>query len=151
MVDQAMTYLPELKASSAKNSAGKTRWLELVETLRDITEGKIYLELQRARLTKLLASHHEELSLTAPETAPAGTQGEHIIACPFSYDHLTRHPICANAAVASTSTGLTATDKDKPKPAPVTAKDHRDAAADLMSDIQVETYSSMDKREKTDL
>jgi 26S proteasome regulatory subunit N5 len=46
---------------------------------------------------------------------------------------------------------LTATDKDKPKPAPVTAKDHRDAAADLMSDIQVETYSSMDKREKTDL
>lgn len=37
------------------------------------------------------------------------------------------------------------------KPAPVTAADHRDVAADLMSEIQVETYSSMDSREKTEL
>lgn len=37
------------------------------------------------------------------------------------------------------------------KKEPVTKRDHIDAAADLMSDIQVETYSSMDKREKTDL
>lgn len=43
------------------------------------------------------------------------------------------------------------TSKDKPKKEPVTKKDHLDAAADLMSDIQVETYSSMDKREKTEL
>jgi 26S proteasome regulatory subunit N5 len=55
-------------------------------------------------------------------------------------------------AVASTSASATATEIDKPnKPAAVTVKDHRDAAADLMSEIQVETYSSMDKREKTDL
>jgi 26S proteasome regulatory subunit N5 len=55
-------------------------------------------------------------------------------------------------AVASTSASATATENDKPnKPAAVTVKDHRDAAADLMSEIQVETYSSMDKREKTDL
>lgn len=37
------------------------------------------------------------------------------------------------------------------KPEPVTAQDHRDLAADLMSEIQVETYSSMDSREKTEL
>lgn len=33
----------------------------------------------------------------------------------------------------------------------MTKQDHLDAAADLMTDIQVETYSSMDKREKTEL
>jgi 26S proteasome regulatory subunit N5 len=37
------------------------------------------------------------------------------------------------------------------KKEPVTKRDHLEAAADLMSDIQVETYSSMDKREKTEL
>jgi 26S proteasome regulatory subunit N5 len=43
-------------------------------------------------------------------------------------------------------------DKEKTqKPKPVTAKEHLETAADLMSDIQVETYSSMDKREKTEL
>ena len=43
MVDESMTWLPELKsrkdAGEFKN--GKDRWLELVSTLRDITEGKV--------------------------------------------------------------------------------------------------------------
>nr|XP_019045606.1 26S proteasome regulatory subunit N5 [Kwoniella bestiolae CBS 10118]OCF24536.1 26S proteasome regulatory subunit N5 [Kwoniella bestiolae CBS 10118] len=111
MVDEAMGWLPTLKTQKdqGKFSGGKDRWLELVKTLRDITEGKIYLELPRARLTVMLASYHEQLSETAPKES--------------SY---------------------------KPKPEPVTSKDHLDVAADLMSDIQVETYSSMDKREKTE-
>lgn len=52
----------------------------------------------------------------------------------------------------STTTPASKTDaKDQPKREPVTKRDHLDAAADLLSDIQVETYSSMDKREKTEL
>ncbi|OCF72908.1 26S proteasome regulatory subunit N5 [Kwoniella mangroviensis CBS 8886] len=102
MVDEAMTWLPTLKSQKdqGKFNGGKDRWLELVKTLRDITEGKIYLELPRARLTVMLASYHEQLSETAPKES--------------------------------------------------SSKDHLDVAADLMSDIQVETYSSMDKREKTE-
>lgn len=129
MVDQAMTYLPGLQAQQGAVAGGdKLRWLELLETLRDITEGKIYLELQRARLTRMLAGYHEERAASAPEMAPGASEG--------------------------TATGTGASDKDKSdkaKPAPVTAQDHRDAAADLMTEIQVETYSSMDRREKTDL
>lgn len=53
----------------------------------------------------------------------------------------------STAAVAESSTSQ----EKKEKKEPVTKKDHFDAAADLMSDIQVETYSSMDKREKTEL
>ncbi|OCF54883.1 26S proteasome regulatory subunit N5 [Kwoniella mangroviensis CBS 10435] len=102
MVDEAMTWLPTLKSQKdqGKFNGGKDRWLELVKTLRDITEGKIYLELPRARLTVMLASYHEQLSETAPKES--------------------------------------------------SSKDHLDVAADLMTDIQVETYSSMDKREKTE-
>ncbi|OCF42060.1 26S proteasome regulatory subunit N5 [Kwoniella heveanensis CBS 569] len=102
MVEEAMTWLPALKEqkTAGQFKGGKDRWLELVKTLRDITEGKIYLELPRARLTSMLASYHEDLAETAPKEA--------------------------------------------------SSKEHLDTAADLMSDIQVETYSSMDKREKTD-
>ncbi|WVR06317.1 hypothetical protein IAU60_003347 [Kwoniella sp. DSM 27419] len=102
MVDEAMAWLPVLKKhkDEGKYSGGKDRWLELLKTLRDITEGKIYLELPRARLTVMLAALHEELAEKAPSDG--------------------------------------------------SAKEHRDVAADLMSDIQVETYSSMDKREKTE-
>ncbi|ORY31371.1 hypothetical protein BCR39DRAFT_571286 [Naematelia encephala] len=124
MVDEAMTWLPELKKQKVegKFKVGKDRWLELVQTLRDITEGKIYLELARARLTVLLASYHESLAESAPAEASTST---------------------ATAIPAKTS-------KDEPKPEPITKRDHIDTAADLMSEIQVETYSSMDKREKTD-
>lgn len=34
--------------------------LKLIETLRTITEGKIYVEVERARLTHRLASMQEE-------------------------------------------------------------------------------------------
>ncbi|KAK4684341.1 26S proteasome regulatory subunit N5, partial [Tremellales sp. Uapishka_1] len=129
MVDEAMTWLPDLKAKKDRGEfKNKDRWLELVTTLRDITEGKIYLELARARLTILLAKHHEAVAETAPKEASSSS-------------------VPASAPSSSTSTDK---EKDTPKPIPVTAKDHRDAAADLMSEIQVETYSSMDKREKTE-
>jgi len=125
MVDEAIPWLADLKKKKEAGAykGGKDRWLELLTTIRDITEGKIYLELQRARLTVMLAEYHEQLALTAPKTDP-------------------------NAAAK----------KDEPKgeektetKEPVTAQDHLDMAADLMSDIQIETYSSMDKREKTEL
>jgi 26S proteasome regulatory subunit N5 len=52
--------------------------------------------------------------------------------------------------IASTKpTPATSTSEEKKEP--VTKRDHLEAAADLMTDIQVETYSSMDKREKTEL
>lgn len=56
-----------------------------------------------------------------------------------------------SAPVTADSSTSTSSSKDKAKKEPVTKRDHLDAAADLMSDIQVETYSSMDKREKTEL
>ncbi|KAI5454930.1 proteasome regulatory particle subunit [Naganishia albida] len=122
MVEKSMALLDELKAKGEVD--GKNRWLELINTLRDITEGKIYLELQRARLTKMLAMYHEELAKSAPQTAPEGSKEK---------------------------PKIITTDEDKEvKPEPATAQDHRDLAADLMSEIQVETYSSMDSREKTE-
>ncbi|KAL1412904.1 proteasome regulatory particle subunit [Vanrija albida] len=132
MVDEAIPYLTELrKKKDAGVYKGKEdQWLRLLNTIRDITEGKIYLELQRARLTVLLAEYHEQLAATAPKEDPAGA-----------------------AAAASTSTAeasSSTTAKDAPKKEPVTASDHLEAAADLMSDIQIETYSSMGKREKTE-
>jgi 26S proteasome regulatory subunit N5 len=43
MVDESMTWLPELKERKDKGEfkGGKDRWLELLNTLRDITEGKV--------------------------------------------------------------------------------------------------------------
>jgi 26S proteasome regulatory subunit N5 len=43
MVDEAMTFLPELKKQkdAGEFGGGNDRWLELVQTLRDITEGKV--------------------------------------------------------------------------------------------------------------
>jgi 26S proteasome regulatory subunit N5 len=45
MVDEAMTWLPELKQrkDAGEYKTGQDRWLELVNTLRDITEGKVSL------------------------------------------------------------------------------------------------------------
>ncbi|KDE09163.1 hypothetical protein MVLG_00876 [Microbotryum lychnidis-dioicae p1A1 Lamole] len=51
MVDEAMTYLDNLD--------GKPK-LDLIETLRDVTEGKIYLEVPRARVTRMLATIREK-------------------------------------------------------------------------------------------
>lgn len=43
MVDESMAWLPELKERKDKDEfkGGKDRWLELLNTLRDITEGKV--------------------------------------------------------------------------------------------------------------
>lgn len=43
MVDEAMKWLPAMKEKREKGEykGGKDRWLELLSTLRDITEGKV--------------------------------------------------------------------------------------------------------------
>lgn len=51
MVDEAMVWLPALKEQKEQGNfrSVKDRWLELVKTLRDITEGKVcYVERWRA-------------------------------------------------------------------------------------------------------
>jgi 26S proteasome regulatory subunit N5 len=46
MVDEAMKWLPELKAKKDRGEfkQGKDWWFELLTTLRDITEGKVSWE-----------------------------------------------------------------------------------------------------------
>ena len=43
MVDEAMKWLPDVKAKkdAGEYKKGTDRWLELLNTLRDITEGKV--------------------------------------------------------------------------------------------------------------
>ncbi|KAG5654727.1 hypothetical protein H0H81_007483 [Sphagnurus paluster] len=98
---QAIVELSMGWLDSIKQAHGTEKWLELVETLRGVTEGKIFLETPRARVTLLLAHYHEGLS------------------------------------TASTSK-------------PAAQKESLQTASDLLSDLQVETYSSMDRREKTE-
>ncbi|KAI9217773.1 PCI domain-containing protein [Blastocladiella britannica] len=81
MVQEAVTFVEQTPTKQAK--------LELIETLRTVTEGKIYVEVERARLTRILATMRE-------------TDGD----------------------IAG--------------------------AADILQELQVETFGSMDKREKTD-
>ncbi|THV06036.1 PCI-domain-containing protein [Dendrothele bispora CBS 962.96] len=95
MVEQAMGWLEDIKKKD-----GTERWLELVETLREVTEGKIFLETPRARVTLLLSKYHEGLYKTAK------TEDER--------------------------------------------KKALETASELLSDLQVETYSSMQRREKTE-
>lgn len=73
---------------------------------------QIFLETPRARVTLLLARHHERLSQTSSKTRPPSS---------------------------GTST-----------PAPSNSLNSLQTAADLMSELQVETYSSMERREKTE-
>ncbi|CAE6450231.1 unnamed protein product [Rhizoctonia solani] len=93
MVEEAMTYLPDLESDRAK-------WLELIEALRSVTEGKIFLETSRARVTLALSLHHERLVAQASDTSEALKSAQ--------------------------------------------------TASDLLSELQVETYSSMTRREKTE-
>eukprot|EP01118_Nematostelium_gracile_P000175 TRINITY_DN10169_c0_g2_i1.p1 TRINITY_DN10169_c0_g2~~TRINITY_DN10169_c0_g2_i1.p1 ORF type:complete len:491 (+),score=158.17 TRINITY_DN10169_c0_g2_i1:157-1473(+) len=51
-VQEAMTYLDD-------NSSPKDKRMELLDTLRTITEGKMYVEIERARLTRILAAERE--------------------------------------------------------------------------------------------
>jgi 26S proteasome regulatory subunit N5 len=79
MVQECCKYVDEIKEMPIK--------LRLIDTLRLVTEGKIYVEVERARLTKMLAGYKE-------------------------------------------------------------AENNITEAATLMQEVQVETYGSMDKREK---
>ncbi|KAI7853733.1 PCI domain-containing protein [Circinella umbellata] len=81
MIQEAFSYLDNTPNMEVK--------LELIDTLRTVTEGKIYVEVERARVTRLLAQIREE----------EGKINE---------------------------------------------------AADILQELQVETFGSMDKREKTD-
>lgn len=94
MVELSIGWLDEIKQRD-----GVEKWLELVETLRAVTEGKIFLETPRARVTLLLSKYHEELA-------------------------------------------------DSPNAK--TPKESLQTASDLLSDLQVETYSSMERKEKTE-
>ena len=93
-------------------------------------------------MTVFLASHHEKLAESAPSEASSTAQP------PPLTGNLTN---ISGSTPAPPAAAESSTSKDKTKKEPVTKRDHLDAAADLMSDIQVETYSSMDKREKTEL
>ncbi|CAL1695167.1 unnamed protein product [Somion occarium] len=96
MVELAMGWLEEIKERE-----GTEKWLQLVESLRTVTEGKLFLETPRARVTLLLSKYYEILSQT-------------------------------------------------PTPAAPSPKESLQTASDLLSDLQVETYSSMERREKTE-
>ncbi len=95
----------------------------------------------------MLASYHEILAESAPDEPPRGC----------FYPRLPRifadgmYLASTNSAKPASAGSSTSTLKEEKKADPVTKRDHLDVAADLMSDIQVETYSSMDKREKTEL
>ncbi|KAH9836990.1 PCI-domain-containing protein [Rhodofomes roseus] len=95
MVEQAMEWLDELRTRE-----GDEKWLELIETLRTVTEGKIFLETPRARVTLKLTHYYESLA--------------------------------------------------RPTEDPAKRREHLQKATDLISDLQVETYSSMERREKTE-
>ncbi|CAO3652964.1 unnamed protein product [Mucor hiemalis] len=81
MIQEAMSYLDSTPDMETK--------LELIDTLRTVTDGKIYVEVERARITRLLAKIREEEGKTSE-------------------------------------------------------------AADILQELQVETFGSMDKREKVD-
>ncbi|XP_017465792.1 PREDICTED: 26S proteasome non-ATPase regulatory subunit 12 [Rhagoletis zephyria] len=82
MIQECCTYVDKTPDKATK--------LKLIDTLRTVTEGKIYVEIERARLTKILADIKE-----------------------------------ADGDIAG--------------------------AASVMEELQVETYGSMDKREKVEL
>lgn len=113
LVEQAMAWLDEIRGRD-----GLQRWLELVETLRQVTEGKvwytawsfrmaclndfqIFLETPRARVTLALSHYHESLANQPTSSSPSPQKS-------------------------------------------------LETASELLSDLQVETYSSMERREKTE-
>ncbi|THH10166.1 hypothetical protein EW145_g1523 [Phellinidium pouzarii] len=96
IVEQAMGWLEEIKSRDGLN-----KWLELVETLRQVTEGKIFLETPRARITLALSHYHESLANLPSSTSPPPQKS-------------------------------------------------LETASELLSDLQVETYSSMERKEKTE-
>ncbi|KAF9269999.1 PCI-domain-containing protein [Marasmius fiardii PR-910] len=97
---QAMVELSMGWLEATRQKEGTEKWLELVHTLREVTEGKIFLETPRARVTLLLSQYHEDLASKAK--------------------------------------------------APEDNRKSMEMASELLSDLQVETYSSMERREKTE-
>lgn len=79
MVQEACTYVAQIDDMEQK--------LKLIDTLRTVTAGKIYVEIERARLTRILAQYKE-------------------------------------------------------------SKGEIEVAANILQELQVETYGSMEKREK---
>lgn len=67
MVDEAMKWLPELKDRKRKGDFknGEDRWLQLLKTLRDITEGKV-------RRIALLRGNRGRLGIAGLATAACG-------------------------------------------------------------------------------
>eukprot|EP01105_Mastigella_eilhardi_P011607 TRINITY_DN2672_c0_g1_i1.p1 TRINITY_DN2672_c0_g1~~TRINITY_DN2672_c0_g1_i1.p1 ORF type:complete len:225 (-),score=68.24 TRINITY_DN2672_c0_g1_i1:126-770(-) len=55
VVQKASVFVEQMTEPALRSEC-----MRLIETLRAITEGKIYVELERARLTKLISSMHEE-------------------------------------------------------------------------------------------
>jgi 26S proteasome regulatory subunit N5 len=92
----------------------------------------------------MLASHHEKIAESAPSEASCKSP---------VLEHLSQQGrvLIGIASTQAAAPAESSSSGEKAKKEPVTKRDHLDTAADLMSDIQVETYSSMDKREKTEL
>ncbi|KAF8941557.1 PCI domain-containing protein [Dissophora ornata] len=86
---QAITKMTQEAMDCLDKTPDMKTKLELIDTLRTVTDGKVYLEVERARVTRILAKIKED----------EGNVAE---------------------------------------------------AADIMQDLQVETFGSMEKREKTD-
>ncbi|KAK3822404.1 MAG: PCI domain-containing protein [Linnemannia elongata] len=86
---QAITRMIQESMECLEKTPDMKTKLELIDTLRTVTDGKVYLEVERARVTRILAKIKED----------EGNVSE---------------------------------------------------AADIMQDLQVETFGSMEKREKTD-
>jgi 26S proteasome regulatory subunit N5 len=134
MVEEAAAWLEALKAD-----AGEDRWLEFLQTLRTVTEGKVnvavdctavllgraidallllpdaqvHLETPRARLTLLLSKFYERLYTSNTPYTPKPSE-------------------------------------EQPSPTAISPRDSLITASDLLSELQVETYSSMDRKEKTE-
>lgn len=56
---QAVTAMVQQASKYVDEQADETLKLQLIETLRAVSEGKIYVEVERARLTKILAAINE--------------------------------------------------------------------------------------------
>lgn len=108
MVEEAAGWLDAIKAT-----AGEEKWLQLLQTLRAVTEGKVHLETPRARLTLILSKFYENLYTTNTPYTPKPTE-------------------------------------EQPSPKLISPRDSLIMASDLLSELQVETYSSMDRKEKTE-
>ncbi|KZS95799.1 PCI-domain-containing protein [Sistotremastrum niveocremeum HHB9708] len=89
IVEQAVSWLDEIK-----EKAGLEAWFNTAEGVRTVSEGRIFLERERARVTLMLAHYHEKKAET--EGLPS-----------------------------------------------------LETASEMLSEMQVETYSSMERKEKT--